>query len=151
MTGNRLGAAPKPKPRPPPPRPPRRPPPPAAPLQSPIAPVAAVSTPASGLVASWTIPLHISVSLGQPVVTGQPAVPSAATGTVDVEGEEAVVVDQDYSDRPGYDPDFLETISVPLPTLSGAMEQDTAVVASEQRRNGNRFELAYYHYSVYMN
>ena len=124
---------------------------PAAPLQSPIAPAPAVSAPAFGPVASWTIPVHISVSLGQPVVADQPAVPGAATGAVDVEAEEAVVVDQDYSDRPGYDPDFLETISVPLPTLSAAMEQDTAVVASDQRKNGNRFELAYYHYSVYMN
>ena len=101
--------------------------------------------------ASWTIPLHVSVSLGQPVATGQPAIAPAATGAVEVEAEEAVVVDQDYSDRPGYDPLFLETISVPLPTLSAAMEKDTAVVASDQRKNGNRFELAYYHYSVYMN
>ena len=124
---------------------------PAAPLQSPIAPAPAVSAPVFGLAASLTIPLQISVSLGQPVVAGQPAVPAAATGTVAVEAEEAVVVDQDYSGRPGYDPDFLETISVPLPTVSAAMEQDTAVVASDQRKNGNRFELAYYHYSVYMN
>jgi endonuclease G, mitochondrial len=124
---------------------------PAAPLQSPSAPTPAVSAPASGLVASWTIPLHVSVSLGQPVMAGQPAFAAASTGAVDVEAEEAVVVDQDYSDRPGYDPDFLETISVPLPTLSAAMEKDTAVVASDQRKNGNRFELAYYHYSVYMN
>jgi endonuclease G len=84
-------------------------------------------------------------------VTGQPAIVPAAIGVVDVEAEEAVVVDQDYSDRPGYDPDFLETISVPLPALSTAMEKDTAVVASDQRKNGNRFELAYYHYSIYMN
>ena len=41
------------------------------------------------------------------------------------------MVDQDYSDRPGYDPDFLESISVPLPALSTAMEKDTAVVASD--------------------
>ena len=124
---------------------------PAAPLQSPPAAAPAVTGPASGLVASWTIPLHVSVSLGQPVATGQPAIAPAATGAVEVEAEEAVVVDQDYSDRPGYNPDFLETISVPLPALSAAMEKDTAVVASDQRKNGNRFELAYYHYSVYMN
>jgi endonuclease G, mitochondrial len=124
---------------------------PVTPLQSPSAAAPPISAPASGLVASWTIPLHVSVSLGQPVVTGQPAIAPAAIGVIDVEAEEAVVVDQDYSDRPGYDPDFLETISVPLPALSTAMEKDTAVVASDQRKNGNRFELAYYHYSIYMN
>jgi endonuclease G len=120
----------------------------AALLQSPSSPLPAVSARGAGQVASWTIPVHISVSLGQPVL-GQPAVAAATTGAN--EAEEAVIVDQDYSDRPGYDPDFLETISVPLPTLGAAMEKDTAVVASDQRNNGNRFELAYYHYSVFMN
>ena len=124
---------------------------PVAPLPSPSAAAPTVSAPASGLVASWTIPLHVSVSLGPLVVTGQPVLAPVAIGVVDVEAEEAVVVDQDYSDRPGYDPDFLESISVPLPALSTAMEKDTAVVTSDQRKNGNRFELAYYHYSVYMN
>jgi endonuclease G len=120
-------------------------------LQSPSTPPA-ISAPATGQAASWTIPVHISVSIGQPVLAGQHAVgASAIRGIDDVETEEAVVVDQDYSDRAGYDPDFLETISVPLPTLGAAMEKDTAVVASDQRNNGNRFELAYYHYSVYMN
>jgi hypothetical protein len=97
---------------------------PAAPLQSPSAAVPTVSSPASGLVASWTIPLHVSVSLGQQVVAGQPAIAPAATGAVDVEAEEAVVVDQDYSDRPGYDPDFLETITVPLPLPGSAPNSD---------------------------
>jgi len=124
---------------------------PAAPLQSPSAPAQAVSAPAAGQVASWTIPVHISVSVGKPVVAGQPALAAAAPAPVEVKSEERVVVDQDYSDRPGYDPDFLETISVPLPTLRATMENDTAVVASDERKNGNRFELAYYHYSVYMN
>jgi len=64
--------------------------------------------------------------------------------------EEAVVIDSDYSNRPGYDPSFLETIDVPLPRVSKAMEQDTARVRSAQK-NGDPFELAYYHYSVYMN
>ena len=65
--------------------------------------------------------------------------------------DEAVVVDPDYSNRPGYDPSFLETIDVPLPRVSKAMEQDTARVRSDAQKNDDRFELAYYHYSVYMN
>jgi endonuclease G len=65
--------------------------------------------------------------------------------------EEAIVVDPDYGNRPGYDPSFLETIDVPLPRVSKAMEQDTARVRSDAQKNGDPFELAYYHYSVYMN
>lgn len=65
--------------------------------------------------------------------------------------EEAIIIDPDYSNRPGYDPSFLETIEVPLPRVSKAMEQDTARVRSDAQKNGDPFELAYYHYSVYMN
>lgn len=71
--------------------------------------------------------------------------------TTPAQAEEAVVVDPDYGNRPGYDPSFLETIEVPLPRVSKAMEQDTARVKSDAQKNGDPFELAYYHYSVYMN
>ena len=67
------------------------------------------------------------------------------------QAEEAIVIDPDYSNRPGYDPSFLETIDVALPRVSKAMEQDTARVRSDAQKNGDSFELAYYHYSVYMN
>jgi endonuclease G len=67
------------------------------------------------------------------------------------QAEEAIVVDPDYSNRPGYDPSFLEIIGVPLPSISKAMEKDTARVRSDAQKNGDPFELAYYHYSVYMN
>lgn len=67
------------------------------------------------------------------------------------QAEEAIVVDPDYGNRPGYDPSFLETVDVPLPRVSKAMEQDTARVRPDAQKNGDPFELAYYHYSVYMN
>lgn len=73
---------------------------------------------------------------------------SAATPS---QTEEAIVVDPDYGNRPGYDPSFLEVIDVPLPRVSKAMELDTARVRSDAQKNGDPFELAYYHYSVYMN
>ena len=65
--------------------------------------------------------------------------------------EEAVVVDPDYGNRQGYDPSFLESIEVPLPRVSKAMEQDTARVRPDAQKDGDPFELAYYHYSVCMN
>ena len=67
------------------------------------------------------------------------------------QAEEAVVVDPDYGNRQGYDPSFLESIEVPLPRVSKAMEQDTARVRPDAQKDGDPFELAYYHYSVYMN
>ncbi|MFY9685896.1 MAG: DNA/RNA non-specific endonuclease [Pseudolabrys sp.] len=76
---------------------------------------------------------------------------SASDAATPPQTEEAIVVDPDYSNRPGYDPSFLETIDVPLPRVSEAMEQDTARVRSDAQKNGDPFELAYYHYSVYMN
>jgi endonuclease G len=75
----------------------------------------------------------------------------SASAAAPPQAEEALVVDPDYSNRPGYDPSFLETIDVALPRVSKAMEQDTARVRSDAQKNGDPFELAYYHYSVYMN
>ena len=75
----------------------------------------------------------------------------SASAAAPPQAEEAIVVDPDYSNRPGYDPSFLETIDVALPRVSKAMEQDTAQVRSDAQKNGDPFELAYYHYSVYMN
>jgi endonuclease G, mitochondrial len=92
---------------------------------------------------TWTIPLQITVSLGE--FSGPPT--DLPPATVD---EEAVVVDPDYASRPGYNPKFLD-IDVPLPRLSAAMEKDTAVVSEHYRNGEDQFELAYYHYSVYMN
>lgn len=103
--------------------------------------------------ATWTIPLHISVAVGQPsspAVTVAGLIPQVpAAGATEV--EEAVVIDQDYSDRTGYDPKFLDDIEVSLPTLADDMKNDTAQVDPDARRNGDPYELAYYHYSVYMN
>jgi endonuclease G, mitochondrial len=118
------------------------------PLQSPAATTEDGET-------SWIIPLRVTVSVGTPTrsagaarVTVDAAAPDAAA---EGEAEEAVVVNQDYSDRPGYDPNFLDSLKVPLPAISEAMGQDTATVQPDMRRNDDPYELAYYHYSVYMN
>jgi endonuclease G, mitochondrial len=105
--------------------------------------------------ANWIIPVHVNVTLGDhsgPFLSTstQPLAPLSASEP-EAE-EEGVIVDQDYSDRPGFDPRFLEEVVVALPTLTtDAMKQDTARVRPDAVRNGDAFELAYYHYSVYMN
>jgi DNA/RNA endonuclease G (NUC1) len=115
-----------------------------SPARSPGATVSA----AAGSV-TWTLPINITVSVG----SLQQAVHTPAPGPAEaIAAEEAVVVDQDYSTRPGYDPDFLEDVTVPLPKLTTkAMEQDTAQVRPEARKHKDPYELAYHHYSVYVN
>ena len=115
-------------------------------------PAASVSA-ASGT-ATWTIPIHFTVSIGAAQQGGAlPAAPAAAPTEAEVQaGEEAVVINQDYSTRPGYDPEFLDGITVPLPKLTTkSMKSDTAEVRADAQKNNDPFELAYYHYSVYMN
>jgi endonuclease G, mitochondrial len=109
----------------------------------------AVSVSPSTSSATWTIPIHITISVGAARQTVQGVAPAPTEAET---AEEGVVVDQDYSTRPGYDPNFLEGVMVPLPKLtSESMEQDTAQVRIDARKHNDPFELAYYHYSVYMN
>jgi endonuclease G, mitochondrial len=104
-------------------------------------------------VTAWTIPLRVSVAIGRPsTVFQQPG--TAGDQILDWDSsvaEEAIVIDPDYSNRPGFDPSFLESVDVPLPRVSKAMEQDTARVRSDAQKHDDPFELTYYHYSVYMN
>jgi endonuclease G len=131
---------------------------PPVPLQSPppaqTAPVSRTQTPAANLLtptssATWVIPIQVTISLGPAQQTVQRAAPAPIEAET---AEEGVVVDQDYSTRPGYDPKFLEGVTVPLPKLTTkSMEQDTAQVRADARKHNDPFELAYYHYSVYIN
>jgi endonuclease G, mitochondrial len=131
---------------------------PSPPLQSPApaqtAPVSRAQTPPAIVStrtssATWTIPIHITVSLGAAQLAAQRAAPASIEAET---AEEGVVVDQDYSTRPGYDPEFLDGVTVPLPKLTTkSMEQDTAQVRTDARMHNDPFELAYYHYSVYIN
>ena len=113
---------------------------------SPLTQVVAASATTATASTTFQIPLTVSVTVGNPVPGAQ------AKATESVESiEEAVVVDQDYSTRPGYDPNFLDGLAVPLPKISAAMKKDTAVVHEEDQKRGDPFELTYFNYSVYMN
>jgi endonuclease G len=106
---------------------------------------------------SFSVPLTITVSLGQPgqasaAVAAVPGMPPAAgpdAAAADPFAEK-LVVDPDWSKRKGYDPAFLD-INVPLPKLSAAMETDSVEVPAQYRVNGDKHVLAYHHYSLAMN
>ena len=107
---------------------------------------------------SFSVPLTITVSLGDsaaPSVVTIPAKPTELpkTDTVtDVEdvAVEKLVVDPDWSTRQGYDEDFLD-IRVPLPMLSDEVKANSVEVPAQFRVNGDKFVLAYHHYSLVMN
>jgi endonuclease G len=107
----------------------------------PTAPVAVRSTSAAAPVGgsgggAVTVPLEVTVR----VADG-----GATTASV---AQEAVRIDPDYSNRRGYDPDFLggDAHSVPLPTLSDAMAAAAAV--NSRATAEPRYVLPYHHFSV---
>lgn len=65
--------------------------------------------------------------------------------------EEAVSIDPDYSNRKGYDPNFLGAgaAKVPLPKLSAAMKAKAAI--NTKATGADKTVLPYHHYSVVMN
>lgn len=101
--------------------------------------------------ASLTIPLTVTVSLGQgtqrigPAQRYWPPAPVADDSEV-IEAEEARA--EDYSDRLGYDPEFLGDgkMSVDLPSV----ERDSADVLDFQFNGETDTQLRYEHYSVVM-
>lgn len=129
-----------------------------SPTPSPPQPASTTSAATSrGGIATWTLPIQVSVAIGEPtgpafgastVSTAQPLRLEPSRPEEELEG---VTIDQDYSGRPGYDPDFLGHLSIPMPGLSDAMEKVTVRVRPDVAREGDPFELAYYHYSIYMN
>jgi endonuclease G, mitochondrial len=120
-----------------------------APKPAPRAP-AARSLRSGGGATSITIPLIVTVSLGDafaPATRRARAMPAAmadASGGM-VEGEEARV--EDYSDREGYQADFLgEGMTVELPSVQHA----AADVLDFQIEGKSGTALKYEHYSVVM-
>ena len=93
--------------------------------------------------ASLTIPLTISIGIGSAQEhAAAVALPETAADQADT-FEASIQPDPDYTDRPGYDPEFLG-FPAPLPTLMPQV-RDLALPTD------HGIELKYYHYSVIMN
>lgn len=119
---------------------------------------APVEIPATGAV-TFTVPLHITVSFGSPVapagIVGPPApkpdVPfdrGDSTAPPDEALLEKVEIDPDYSNRKGFDRNFLG-FKVPFPTLTSATRPKAFALPG--LFGDKRFELKYHHYSVIFN
>ena len=100
---------------------------------------------------TWTIPIQVTVTVGGATVAAAPEAERAeAPAPKSEELGAEVTIDQDWSKRDGYNPKFLGT-NIPMPTLSGAMQQNTVEVPPQYRKNNQKHILNYYHYSVAMN
>jgi endonuclease G len=93
---------------------------------------------AAGGSATLTIPLTVTIALG--AAEAAPVAGGEAAPTF----EAAIQPDPDYSDRPGFDAEFLG-FAAPLPTLKPDAPEPALPV------EGGGAELKYYHYSLIMN
>lgn len=99
-----------------------------------------------------TIPLTITISLGSPN-TPAPSAPPAQPAQPSRPGPdetllEAIRPDPDYTNRPGYDPDFLG-FNVPMPKLGNSIRNQALEIPDAS--GSSKLELKYFHYSVIMN
>jgi endonuclease G, mitochondrial len=93
---------------------------------------------------TFTVPLNITVSLGSPSGTEVSVAAPGKTAPAE-DFLEKITPDEDYDNRPGYDPDFLG-FSVPLPKLDPSIRHLAVKVPDTDGH-----ELKYFHYSVIMN
>lgn len=100
------------------------------------------------------IPLEITVRLapgGAPVGLPGLTPPLAAPEKVLTPGPEAVKVDQDYSNRHGYNSAFIEGFELPLPVLAtGALQAQLAPLRDDVPGAATG-ELKYEHFSLKLN
>lgn len=103
--------------------------------------------PGSHQTATWTIPIQVSISLGQPLL-GATAAPAAAPVRAAREATFQVpVIHPNLEQRAGYDPNFLELDGgelVRMPELTDGGKETVARLAEDS------FELKYHRFSVVM-
>ncbi|WP_194724679.1 DNA/RNA non-specific endonuclease [Noviherbaspirillum malthae] len=100
----------------------------------------------------FTIPVEISVRLGN----GTPTSASAALASANdgekalTRGPEAVRIDTNYDNRVGYVSDFIPGAVIPLPTLDRSLVSQLAPLRA-QEANAEEGELLYEHFSIKVN
>ncbi len=100
-----------------------------------------------------TIPLEITVRLGGSAVS-LPTNPSSVAASLEApaktltRGAEVLKVDQDYSNRRGYSPNFIDGFPVPLPVVTDVSQIAPLRVQEADFEAG---ELKYEHFSLKLN
>lgn len=95
------------------------------------------------------VPIEITVSSGVVRVSGGSEASEDTPSPVII--TEGVNIDTDYSNRTGYDPEFLGkgAKKIPLPKLSAAMKAKAAI--NREANGSDKHVLTYHHYSLVMN
>jgi len=101
-------------------------------------------------VATWTVPVEISVRIPGLEAAGTAVPPDTAETEMKVEDTPFVSEATDYSDRQGYLPNFLDNFTIPLPELGPGIRGDAAELL-DPPVGANPFELKYHHFSVVLN
>jgi len=81
---------------------------------------------------------------------GAPTSPDATGKKLTRQGAEAIRIDEDYSNRNGYDPDFIPQLAVPLPVPNATLAKQVAPLRAGEPDAANG-ELKYQNFSVKMN
>jgi endonuclease G len=98
-----------------------------------------------------TIPIEITVRIGAGgAATGASVRQEPPAARTLARAAEALKVDQDYSNRAGYDPAFILGAEVPLPTPSADLAKQVAALRAGEP-NAEDGELKYEHFSIKMN
>jgi endonuclease G, mitochondrial len=101
---------------------------------------------------TWKIPLEISVRIGDiipPNITRQMEEPTVSNDEF-MSMQEAITIDTNYENRDGFEPNFLDGYTIPLPKLNNRQKRDAA--RKRQSIEGeDPYELKYEHFSIVMN
>ena len=105
--------------------------------------------------ARLVVPLEITVRVAPGGVTAGAASPAGAAAVAPAKvlsrGPEAVKVDQDYTNRDGYDPGFIEGRHLPLPAIATESLAGQLAPLRADLPNAATGELKYEHFSLKMN
>jgi endonuclease G, mitochondrial len=105
---------------------------------------------------SVTVPLTISVSIGDPSNLNVPSLDTVSSQSPNLTEKllgrkaEKLQVDSNYSTRLGYQAEFIADTKIPLPKLTGKTLQEVAALRATEER-ASEGELKYEHFSIKMN
>jgi endonuclease G, mitochondrial len=111
-----------------------------------------MSSPTQTSFISLTIPLEVTIRVaGAPSALNpvEPARPLTSFRSL-TRGPEAVQINMDYSNRPGYSEDFIPGLTVQLPAVVSDLAKQVASLRSDEP-NAAAGELKYEHFSLKLN
>ena len=96
------------------------------------------------------VPIEVTVRVGAPGGTplATPQTLSTPANTL-MRGAEKLTIDEDYSNRDGYDPNFIAGATIPLPEPNAKLAKQVAPLLSGEPNAANG-ELKYEHFSIKM-